>query len=1192
MEKLQINLLGPFRAEMEGQLLVGFRSDKVRALLAFLSVEHSRPWTRDFLAELFWPNYPEEKAQSNLRNSLSNLRFVIRDSKEEPPLLLISKSIIQFNTQANVFVDVNYFQELITNFNNEKIRPFGKTNNSQIELAVFLYKGSFMEGFSLDIQDFESWMLSSREQFRQKYVKALCSLSKAYTQQGDFSKALDTCNQWIDIDPWEEEAYRLNIQILTKLGRRGAALAKFETCQIRLQEDLGIKPASETIRLVQKIQDDFTKLESIDSSFSKGQTDIEKVDPGPVPEYIMGVISQNVEKSPFVARDKELAQLHIWLRDVLTNQGRTAFITGEPGIGKTFLLKEFTNQALFSHPDLLVLWGQCNAYTGQGDPYFPFINMIRMLVGDLKPLMTGTIISHEHLDRLWYLLTDTVGVMVDNGLDLINRFFPENIQFSLLEKHKGVNFDQLQSLSTMHKNKPKVKIQLEALNDQFTQVLSMISKNHPIILVIDDLQWIDPGSISMLFHLGRNLSGKKIFLIGAFRSEELNLNVENYSHPLVGILQEFQTQLGEILIDLMNSDGEEFSNALLDSEPNDFSPDFYKMLYKHTSGHPLFTIELLREMQIRREIIRNNLGKWVESRHLNWKMLPARVEAVIARRIGLLPKECQVILECASVQGEVFIVEILARILGKSENEIIDFVDQIICKRHRLISYQGEKQIGIQPFTYYRFRHALFQIYLYNHLLDHEKIRYHGLVCNHLESVFMNHLNQYPEMLHTMARHAEIGNLFEKAVDYYTLTGKNAVRLAANQEAIDHFNHALILLKTLPQSDKRDKKELELQLSLGPPLTALKGWAPAEMEKAYTRAQELCLNIDDVSQLHPAIWLLATFRLGRSEHAEVDRLVARLIEISQKYNDPDLQAMSSLQVSPLYQGKLIEAHKFLEIAGEAPDLNLQRSLTVRYGMAPAAIALGYQGNCLWLLGYPDQAVEMDIKAHELATSIDHQLSLCYVISRSCWLSVLLDKKDHLQRQSHLLSEISHHYGFKNFELAAIFFQNLLELDNTSRRKQKIEAMQYTIQTYLSTGTILNRTGFLVFFSQACLLVGEISRGLNAINESIHLGEKTGELWFQAEAWRTKGELLLAKKTNLRLETWNIKEAEFCLRNACQIASQQEAKSFELRAAMSILRLSLIQGDSLQASKDLANIYNWFTEGFNSTDLLEAKSLLI
>ena len=806
--------------------------------------------------------------------------------------------------------------------------------------------------------------------------------------------------------------------------------------------------------------------------------------------------------------------------------------------------------------------------------------------------MTGTIISHEHLDRLWYLLSDTVGVLVDNGLDLINRFFSENTQFSLLEKHKGVKFDQLQSLSNTHKNKPKGKIQIDALNDQFTQVLSMISKNHPIILVIDDLQWIDPGSISMLFHLGRNLFGKKIFLIGAFRSEEINLKEENYYHPLVGILQEFQSQFGEILIDLMNCDGEEFSNALLESEPNDFSPGFYKMLYKHTSGHPLFTIELLREMQIRREIIRNNLGKWVESRHLNWHMLPAKVEAVIARRISLLPKECQLLLEFASVQGEIFIVEILATVLGKSENDINNYIDQVICKRHQLISYQGEKKIGNQSFTYYRFRHALFQIYLYNHLLDHKKIRYHGLVCNHLESVFMNHLNQYPEMLHTLARHSEIGNNFEKAVDYYTLTGKNALRLAANQEAIDHFNHALILLKTLPQSDNRDKKELDLQLSLGPPLTALKGWAPVEMEKAYTRAQELCLNIDDVSQLHPAIWLLATFRLGRSEHAEVDRLVARLVEITEKSNDPALQAMAPIQVSLLYQGRLKEAQKILEKAEEVPDLNLQRSLTVRYGMAPAAIGLGYLCNCLWLLGYPDQAVEMDIKAQKLAMSIEHQLSLCYVISRSCWLSVLLGNKDDLQRQSHSLSEISHQYGFKNFELAAIFFQNLLELDYTNRRKQKIEAMQYTIQTYLNTGTILNRTGFLVFFSQACLLVGEISQGLNAINESIQLGEKTGELWFQAEAWRIKGELLLAKKKNVYLEKWKIKEAEICIRNSCQIAFQQKAKSFELRAAISFLHLSRIQGDSLQASNDLANIYNWFTEGFNSTDLLEARNLLI
>lgn len=1191
MHKLQINLLGPIHFEMDGQMLVGFRSDKVRGLLAYLSVEHFRPWNREFLAELFWPNFPEEAAQSNLRNSLSNLRVVIQDAKQNPPFLIILKSMIQFNPQADVFVDVNHFMDLISNIKSEKFGTNKKFHISKLESAINLYKGPFLEGFSLDIQSFDAWILREREQNHQKFVYALSALTKTYVQQGDFLNALENCDRWIDSDPWDEEAFRINMQILLKLGKGPVALTKFDAFQIRLKEDLGINPSAETLSLVKKIQDDLTLTHLVNNSFPKSQSDDTKVDPGPVPEFLDNVVNKSSQKSTFVAREKELSQLHMWLREILNNNGRPAFITGEPGSGKTFLLKEFANQALQINPDLIVLYGQCNAYTGQGDPYFPFINIIRMLAGDLHSLMPDTIISHEHLQRIWYFLGETVAGLVDYGFELINHFFSENTDFSLVKMHNGVKFNHLQVLTNLNKTKPKKKIEFESLNDQLTQVLIRISKDHPIILVIDDLQWIDPGSISMLFHLSRNLNRKKIFLVGAYRSEEINLQDVNYDHPLVGVFQELQTEFGEILIDLINSEGEDFCRSLLDSEPNSFSNAFYKKLYQHTSGHPLFTIELLREMQIRKEIIKNNLGRWKESTQLNWQLLPAKVEAVIARRINFLPHDCQLILQCASILGEVFIVEILSMVLGKSDTEINYLVDQIICKHHRLITYVGDKKIGNQFLTFYRFRHALFQIYLYNHLSDFEKIRYHGSVCTHLESIFKNNLNQFPEMIHALARHAEIGRMTEKSVEYYMLTGKNALRLAANKEAIEHFYHALNLLKTLPESDERDRKELDLQLSLGPPLTALKGWAPPEMETAYNRAQELCLHIDDVSQIHPAIYLLATFRLGRSEHVEVDRLVSRLMEITEKNKDPALQAISSFQASPLYQGKLNEARKYLETTGKSSDLDLQRFLSERYGMAPAPIALGYLSNCLWLLGYPDQAVQINLQAQNLVELIKHQLSLCYVISRSCWLAALLKDIRLLNDQSKLLLHISQKFGFRNFELAASFFQNMLDLDNITRRKQKLEAMQYAIQSYLSTGTILNRTGFLVFLAQACLFTGEINQGLNAVKESIELGVKTGELWFQAEAWRCKGELLLIRKGNLHYEPSRLKEVEICFSNSLQIASQQNSKSFELRTAMSVYRLSLLKGNPEEEKNNLENIYNWFKEGLDTTDLIEARELL-
>ena len=319
---------------------------------------------------------------------------------------------------------------------------------------------------------------------------------------------------------------------------------------------------------------------------------------------------------------------------------------------------------------------------------------------------------------------------------------------------------------------------------------------------------------------------------------------------------------------------------------------------------PLFTIELLRGMQLRGEIVRDKQGKWVEGQQLNWEQLPARVEAVIARRIGYLPDECQELLNAACVEGEQFTGEVLARVLGKEEGKVQNLLSQEIGKRHRLVAAQGLKQVGEQQLSTYRFRHSLFQTYLYNNLDVVEKSRLHEKIGGELEKAYRADQEKFSEFSHALARHFEAGGRAEKAVQYYNLAGKNALRLSASHEALAHFYRALHLLETLPASPERGQQELELQLSLGPPLTALKGWAPPEMATAYARAQELCQNISDHARLIPTLWLLGTYRLGRSEHAEVGRLVERLFPPGSAGRRPTFALPGELTGQPLLSGQI------------------------------------------------------------------------------------------------------------------------------------------------------------------------------------------------------------------------------------------------------------------------------------------------
>jgi len=1190
MAKLSIRLFGPFQIELDGEPLEDFRSDKVRGLLAFLSVESHRPWTRSYLADLLWTDLSEIKAQSNLSNALWNLRSVIEEDQKGTKFIIVEKTSLQFNLKADYWLDVKAFHELI-----EKSQKSTSTNKMativKLDEALSISGGDFMEVFSINSPSFETWLVKTRQEIHQKRVRALSRISSLHDQAGRFAKALDYTQDWISEEPWDEQAYRQVMRILLKLGQRKRALEQFEACRHRLVEDLGIKPQRETLQLYRQIQED--SLSHASKTKSAKLTTIKKqgFDPGPPPDSLTKAVLENKGSKPFVGRQAELTQLDKWLVEILGKQGKVAFVKGEPGSGKTYLLSEFAKHALIRNPNLLLFWGQCNAFIGHGDPYFPFITITRMLAGDFELLIPNAIINLEHLERLWRFLPVMLECLVNFGPDLSKRHFTDNHQLLLLKAHPGVTESILKSIEQKMKLPEKKQYRQAALNDQFTQVLSTLSKEHPILLIMDDLQWIDDSSASLLFHLGRQLAGKNILLLGAFRSEEVEILHKEKMHPLIGIIGELTTIYGKNLLNLAESEGKNFINDLLRSEPNAFTPSFYQMLYLHTSGHPLFAVELLRGMQLRNEIYKDKNGNWVESDHLNWGELPARVEAVIMRRFQLLPTECQSLMNAACVQGESFSVEVFSQVLNMPSQQVYNLLSEEVCKRHRLILPEGLQKVGKQRLTSFRFRHMLFQIYLYSQLNKVEKIRLHGLIGETLENFYKADLKEHPEMVHHLARHFELAELPTKAIQYYQLAGENAMHLTAHQDAIRHYNHALSLLKDLPESSQRNQLEFDLQLKLGPPLTALKGWGAPELEKAYDRAQVLIKNIENPAKLIPALWLLATFRLGRSEHREVDQLVGRLVTLTRKINDPALNAMSYLQVSPLYQGRFIEGKRLLERAAAVQDVNLQRHLAHRFGMAPAAVALCYLSNCLWMMGYPDQADKIDQEAFDFAEKVNRPMTRCYVTSRTCWLGLMKDNPSQTSPNSTALFQISQKYGFKNFELTAIFFENYLKLAEGKDPIKIIDSMQQILDIYNKTRTILNQTAFLLLFAKACLTAGQILRGLDAIEKCLIVGENTGELWLQAEAWRIKGELLLLYENDDRIDKTNKAEAQKCFGNALRIAREQNAKMWELRAAMSLTALLKKENKFDEAGKLLKNTYQWFTEGFNTRDLKAAQNLL-
>lgn len=1193
MAHLSLWLLGPFLAESDGNPLSGFRSDKVRALLAYLCAEAHRPWSRATLAYLLWPDLPERSAQGNLRNALSDLRRVLGDRHADPPFLHISRATVQFNHASDCWLDVRAFLDLLPQAGGGEDPVSDPAAIDRLEQAVALYRGDFLEGFGLPSAPFEEWALVMREHLRQRLLQAARLLAMAHAHLGDLEASSQFTRRWLEIEPWEEAAHRHMMQLLALRGQRSAALAQYEACRQALSQEFGVEPEPETLRLYEQIRDggSGTPLAIFPPPGWRGadRRAFHSVLP-----FLAAEPPAAAEPTPFVARGKELETLASAMARAAASHGGVLFVTGESGSGKTALLGEFARRALAHDPELLVAWGQCSAFTGQGDPYLPFLSITRTLAGE--PPVPGSAggIGPDHTWRLWQRLPAMLDALLHDGPDLVDRFVPGSELLALARLHSGVTPDRLKRLQGLLQQRanqaPQRPVAQAALFEQLTRVLCALARRRPLLLVVDDMQWIDPGSVNLLFHLARRIAGSRILLLGAYRPEEASFHLEGESQPLPAVIDELQRTFGDIQVDLMQSEGEAFVSAYIDTEPNELSHEFRARLYRRTSGNPLFTIELLRGMQLRGEIRRGDQGRWVEGPQLNWNELPTRVEAVIARRMGHLSPACRELLSAASVEGELFTVEVLADVLQEDVQQVCGLLSQEAGKRYRLVTAQAMHQVGGRAVAIYRFRHALFQTYLYQHLDVVERARLHGLVGHSLEQVYGQSLDQLPGMAHTLARHFEAAGLAEKAVQYYTRAGRNALRLSASREALTHFYSALRLLQTLPATPDRDRQELDLQLSLGPPLTATKGWAPPEMAAAYARAQELLETAGDDARLVPALWLLATYRVGRSEHAEVDKLVERLSRLAERAGDPALVALANLQVSPFYQGKFVQARRLLERGSAARDVEQQRSLALQHGMAPAVVGLAYLAECLCLLGFPDQAGQRMQESRTLAEQVQHPMALCYALGRSCWLAALLGDLEGLRRHAPALGAVAQRFGLANFALAAQFFEEWALNQGGAPTDDGITRMHQALEEYRATGTVLNRTGFLVFFGCACGTAGQLDRGLAAVDESLALAEQTGELWFQAEAWRTKGELLCLQAEGQTQPDAILTAAEACSEMARQVARQQEAKWLELRAVVSIchLRQRRSQGKGLEL---LEAIMEQLNEGLDTTDMRRANALL-
>ena len=858
----------------------------------------------------------------------------------------------------------------------------------------------------------------------------------------------------------------------------------------------------------------------------------------------------------FVGRDKELAQLRTLLERALSGRRQFVFIAGEPGLGKTALVHAL-QEHLSSTPHIWTALGRCIEHYGVGEAYLPILDALTQL--------------HTEEQR--------------------------SVLIPLLQQHAPTWLTQLPSLMPEEHRIRSVTIPnatRERMLREFAQIIEALTERAPLVLILEDLHWSDPSTLDLLVAISQQRGASRLLLIGTYRPEAI------YSgrHPLRSICQELQAH--RLCVELtLTPLSESAIQAYLKAHfpTNAFPSSLASVLRERTEGNPLFLTSLL-ETFVARGIIDRSTTSWILTKPLAAlsQETPESFRLLLERQIERLTPEEQQILAAGSVVGLEFSTAAVAYTLGKDVVDVEACCDSL-ARRHqflRLADYSewpdGERA------ACYTFLHALTREAWSERIPTAQKQRLHQRVGERLEAAYHG---IEEEIAAELAMHFTAGHDRQRAIQYHQSAGEKATKQLAYHEAIFHYSSALSLLHHPPHSPASASLELQLQLALTQPLIAVKGWAAPETQQAYRRAHALSSTSGGLSAQFIALSGLWVVAYTRADLRAAHDLAQQLLRLARRKRKSVLQmeAYHALGNTLHRMGDLRSARTHLEQGIALYDRQRGGAPPLRHGLDDGVAGRGYAAWVLWALGYPDQARQKTEAMLTLARELSHPLHLAWALNSAAWHS-------QYQRTFHVSLQ------YANAELALCeehHFAQLLAVGSIARgwalaclgkHRQGIRLMEEGLTAGQGTGAAIGQPRYLTVLAEAYGVAGENAKALDLLSRAEEIMTATKEFFYAAELHRLRGELLLDRKRTTRRaaaihssSSADHDLAEESFEKALAVSRRQQAKSFELRATMSLCHLWLIQGKPRPAYRLLKKIHGWFTEGFTTTDLQAARTLL-
>ncbi len=1128
---LHVNLLGNPKVSFGNNAPLQIPK-KLLALLAYITMQQQTV-QRSKLILLFWSDVSDESARRSLRTGLSELKKSLGEYLE------ITRQEVGLDWEKPISVDALELQESLSS------KPI---DLKRLQAAIAFYRGDFLADIELkDSLEFGDWHLNQQEHFQQLAFQAFNKLIESSVKNKDFTSALKYGQQMLGLDKWREESHYQLIYIHGIQGNHTAALQQYEKCKQLLAEALDAEPSKEIESLIEQIHSGQLQQDKSPQGELTSSTKISNLPKGLTPPAFLTEEKETVKQTLFVGRKKELGHLQETLENICKGQGQVRLILGSAGQGKSHLLQKFANDALADNPELLVLTGYCNQQVGVGDPYLPFRHILLLLLGDVEARWRGGLISTAHAKRLWEAMEETVIQIAKHAPDLISSFLTgmpliERLVVAGLDKE--IWFEDVVQLANEKLLGTLEQVRIISL---YTSALQAIAKVRPILLILEDMHWVDASSAALFNNLSRHITENPILLIGSYRSGEV---LAKEAHPIQEISRELQRLYGDVTINLEEQREEaerEFVNAYLDSEPNELDDSFREVFFKHTQGHALFTAELLNTLKDKNDVYQQD-GKWFAKNTIDWQTLPAKVEGVIEVRIGRLPNEQRELLNVASVQGEEFIGETVAQVQKQDERDVILTLSGEMDKRHRLVKSERMERLGQQRLSHYRFRHNLFQQYVYSNLAETERAYIHEDIALALEAIYGEKAQSIAPQL---AWHFEQASNIEKTFEYLLLAGRQAQMLGSNKEAISHYEHGLALINQLPNNPELLPIELGLQAGLGIALLPVEGFQSERVRIALERALELCRQVEEVnSQLMLSIYAGLTYYAGMNANSSMQTALEWAGEFKAIAEKQEDLAHLAIAETMLMSAQFWLGHhdKAIEIGRSVLNYNnfdqaSHENMIRHYTHDQRVIFVSILSWALCFKGKLKEAKEL--MAKEPLPNLKHSASRSFFLGASFTIHQFLNNFARLQSITKELLKIADEYGYAFWNAWGLIC-NGWTIAQLGQVERGVAEMQQGIAFTKMAGGLVLGSCSLAMLAEGLELMGKYNEALGTLEEAFVYSKKKGEVYYLSQLNCLKGKCLQ------KLEAEEA-EIEKCFQQAVAIAKEQDIPMIELQAALSLAK---------------------------------------